>query len=337
MNTAECVTEGHGPNLTDTERESYIIAAMFLSFGFAIFLGPWLAIYTLIYLDKLSNGEDQAMYCALKWVSSSMLTVEFGLIFASAVFLGKSDAPLVLKRIMLPILIVIFLKGLIVGCICFKIKTPKLDKCKSCTLQIVIFTLAYLTSYHFCWIVIGIMLNALWSVTVLLFVGVITTALFFTLYNFFEFVDVSYNRTRNFFICLTLFIPVVCLVCLVIVAGQTVFGRNTVDEVVKMVILPVSIAFMKWTLPATKDTSKKSKEEQNDENGGNKEDMSEKTKEKEEKDEKGKNKVALSEKSKKKEEKKVKGNNKGGESDNALLLQTRIQAKQEAEVIETVC
>ena len=284
MNTAECVTEGHEPNLTDTERKSYIIAAMFLSFGFAIFLGPWLAIYTLIYLDKLSNGEDPAMYCALKWVSSSMLTVELGLFFTYIVFLGKS-APPVLKCIMLPILIVIFLKGLIVGCICFKKKTPKLDKCKSRTLQIVIFMLAYLTSYHFCWIVIGIMVNALWSVTVLLFVGVITTALFFTLYSFFKFGNDNNNdndnRTRNFFICLTLFIPVVCLVCLVIVAGQTVFGRNTVDEVVKMVILTVSIGFMKRTLPATKDTSKKSnKEEQKDEKGGNKGDMSEKTEKK---------------------------------------------------------
>ena len=289
---------------------------MFLSFGFAIFLGPWLAIYTLIYLDKLSNGEDPAMYCALKWVSSSMLTVELGLFFTYIVFLGKS-APLVLKCIMLPILIVIFLKGLIVGCICFKKKTPKLDKCKSRTLQIVIFMLAYLTSYHFCWIVIGIMVNALWSVTVLLFVGVITTALFFTLYNFFKFADVSDNGTRNFLIYLTLFIPVVCLVCLVIVAGQTVFGRNTVDEVVKMVILTVSIGFMKRTLPATKDTSKKSnKEEQKDEKGGNKGDMSEKTE--------------------KKEERRGKGNNKGGENDNESFLLTPNQAEDQAEIIESI-
>lgn len=297
MNTAECVTEGHEPNLTDTERKSYIIAAMVLSFGFVIFLGPWLAIYTLIYLDKLSNGEDPAMYCALKWVSSSMLTVELGLFFTYIVFLGKS-APLVLKWIMLPILIVIFLKALIVGCICFKKKTPKLDKCKSRTLQIVIFMLAYLTSYHFCWIVIGIMVNALWGVTVLLFVGVITTALFFTLYNFFKFVDVSDNGTRNFFICLTLFIPVVCLVCLVIVAGQAVFVRNTVDEVVKIVILTVTVAFMKWTLPATEDTSGKKK-------------------------------------SNKKDKKKGKGKNKGGESGNQSLPLTPTQAEEQAEVIET--
>ena len=297
MNTAECVTEGHEPNLTDTERKSYIIAAMVLSFGFVIFLGPWLAIYTLIYLDKLSNGEDPAMYCALKWVSSSMLTVELGLFFTYIVFLGKS-APLVLKWIMLPILIVIFLKALIVGCICFKKKTPKLDKCKSRTLQIVIFMLAYLTSYHFCWIVIGIMVNALWGVTVLLFVGVITTALFFTLYNFFKFVDVSDNGTRNFFICLTLFIPVVCLVCLVIVAGQAVFVRNTVDEVVKIVILTVTVAFMKWTLPATEDTSGKKKS----------------------------NKI---------DKKKGKRKNKGGESGNQSLPLTPTQAEEQAEVIET--
>ena len=256
LNTAECVTEGHEPNLTDTERKLCIIAAMFLSFGFAIFLGPWLAIYTLISLDKLSNGEDPAMYHALKWISSSLLIGELGLIFTSTLFLGKSDAPLVLKCIMLLTLIVIFLTGPIVGYILFKKKIPKLhtqDECKSCILQIAIFTLAYLTSYHFCWIVIGIMVNALWSVTVLLFVGVITSALFFSLYNFFKFVgEEDDNRTRNFFIYLTLFIPVVCLVLLVIVAGQTVFGRNTVDELVKMVILTVSIAFMKWTLPSKK-------------------------------------------------------------------------------------
>ena len=100
-------------------------------------------------------------------------------------------------------------------------------------------------------------MNALWSVTVLLSVGVITTALLFPLSNFFKFVNVPDNRTRNFFIYLTLFIPVVCLVFLVIVAGQTVLGRNTVDELVKMVILTVMIVFMKWTLPSTKDTSKK--------------------------------------------------------------------------------
>ena len=324
LNTAECVTEGHEPNLIDTERKSYIIAAMILSFGFAIFLGPWLAIYTLISLDKLSNGEDPAMYHALKWVSSSLLIVELGLIFTSILFLGISDAPLCLKCIMLSTLILIFLKGPIVGYVCFKKKILKLtqDECKSWILQIVIFTLAYLTSYHFCWIVIGIMVNALWSVTVLLFVGVITSALFFPLYNFFKFVGKKDdNRTRNFFIYLTLFISVVCLVFLVIVAGQTVFGRNTVDELVKMVILTVSIAFMKWTLPATKDTSKKSdKKEQK----------------KEEKDEKGGNKVALSEKSKKKDEKKVKGNNPGGESDNESLPLTRTQAKEQAEKIESI-
>ena len=298
MNTAECVTEGHEPNLTDTERKSYIIAAMVLSFGFAIFLGPWLAIYTLIYLDKLLESKDVAMYKALKWVSSSMLIVELGLFITSTVFLGKSDAPLALKWIMLSILMVIFLKGPIVGYICFKKETPEptQDECKSWILQIVIFTLAYLTSYHFCWIVIGIMVNALWSVTVLLFVGVITTALFFTLYNFFKFADVSDNGTRNFFIYLTLFIPVVCLVCLVIVAGQTVFGRNTVDEVVKMVILTVSIAFMKWTIPATEDTSKKSNK-----------------------------KVKI----------KGKGKNKGGESGNESLPLTPTQAEEQAEVIAT--
>lgn len=117
---------------------------------------------------------------------------------------------------MLSILMVIFLKGPIVGYICFKKETPELtqDECKSLILQIVIFTLAYLTSYHFCWILIGIMVNALWGVTVLLSVGVIPTALFFTLYNFFKLGNVPDKKKSNQkFLYIFNFIYLCCVPC----------------------------------------------------------------------------------------------------------------------------
>ena len=293
----ECVTEGHEPNLADTECELYIIATMLLSFSFAVFLGPWLAICTLTFFDKV-EPKDPAMYKALVVVSSLMLIGEFGLFVTSIVFLCISDAAALLKGLMLSFLIITFLKGPIVGCIWFiKKNKPNLDKCKSKGQlfkrilekipQIVsIFLWAYLTLYHFCWMVTGIMVHALWSVTVLLFVGVVITALFFALYFFFDQYDNSDNRGRNFcIIFISLFFPFVFLIFLVIAAGQRVFVSNTIDDVVKTIILTVTIGFMKRILFTTEDTYENSNNKKNGENVDNKTDMPEKTEENEEKSE----------------------------------------------------
>ena len=244
---------------------------MLLSFSFAVFLGPWLAIYTLAFLDKV-KPKDSAMYSALVVVLSLMLIGELGLFVTSIVFLCRSDAPALLKGLMLSFLIITFLKGPIVGCIWFIKNESNLNEWKSkdqLFKQILkkippivsIFLWAYLTLYHFCWMVTGIMVHALWSVTVLLFVGVIISALFFALQFFFKFCYDSNNQLRNFFIilyCLTLFFPFVFLIFLVIAAGQRVFVSNTIDDVVKTIILTVTIAFMKRILFATEDTPENS-------------------------------------------------------------------------------
>lgn len=69
------------------------------------------------------------------------------------------------------------------------------NSCKLSWLQISIFMWANLTAYHFCWLVIGIMLNTLWGVTVLLFVCVIIAAFIFTFYNYY------YMTSENDFSC----------------------------------------------------------------------------------------------------------------------------------------
>ena len=301
---------------------------MLLSFSFAVFLGPWLAIYTLAFLDKV-KPKDSAMYRALVVVLSLMLIGELGLFVTSIVFLCRSDAAALLKGLMLSFLIITFLKGPIVGCIWFIKNEPNLNERKSkyqlfkrilkkIPPIVSIFLWAYLTLYHFCWMVTGIMVNALWSVTVLLFVGVIITALFFALQFFFKFCYDSHNRLRNFFIilcCLTLFFPFVFLIFLVIAAGQRVFVSNTIDDVVKTIILTVTIAFMKRILFATEDTPDKT-QQKDQENG------------------KGKNEVEVSGKTNKKEEKKRSGKNQGGDGQSYPLTQT--QVNEQAEMIELI-
>ena len=311
---------------------------MLLSFSFAVFLGPWLAIYTLAFLDKVKPKDSCiAMYRALVVVLSLMLIGELGLFVISIVFLCRSDAPVLLKRLMISFLIITFLKGPIVGCIWF-IKNElnlnewkskdQLFKLKKISPIVSIFLWAYLTLYHFCWMVTGIMVHALWSVTVLLFVGVIITALFFALQFFFKFCYDSKNQLRNFFIilyCLTLFFPFVFLIFLVIAAGQRVFVSNTIDDVVKTIILTVTIAFMKRILFTTEDTPENPISESNSQSNSN-------DKKNEEEME---NKGDMPAKTGGKEEEKRNGQNEGGEGESFLLL-TRAEAKKQAEMIKPI-
>ena len=354
----ECVTEGHEPNLADTERELYIIATMLLSFSFAVFLGPWLAIYTLAFLDKV-KPKDSAMYSALVVVLSLMLIGELGLFVTSIVFLRRSDAPALLKGLMLSFLIITFLKGPIVGCIWFIKNEPNLNEWKSkdqLFKQILkkippivsIFLWAYLTLYHFCWMVTGIMVHALWSVTVLLFVGVIISALFFALQFFFKFCYDSNNQLRNFFIilyCLTLFFPFVFLIFLVIAAGQRVFVSNTIDDVVKTIILTVTIAFMKRILFATEDTPENSNDIKSEDINSvtiafmkrilfATEDTPENSNDKKSEEEAG-NKGVMPAKTTEKEEEKRNRQNEGGEGESFPLL-TQTEAKKQAEMIKPI-
>lgn len=245
LNTAECVIKGHEPKLTDAGRKSYIIATMWLSFCFAFFLSPWLAIYTLIYFDNVKCHE-KALYNALKWASVTMLIVELGLFIAASVLSGQSKAPA--KCHILSILIIIMLEGLIAGGICSFKKIPELKNCKCAVLRVIIFILASMTSYHFCWVVIGVLMNVLWGVTVFLFIYVVIVFLIFVLYSYFR---TSQRTGFKSTICyLPLLLPVVSLVTIAILNGPSFFSvKDATDGIMKTVILSVISAIMSWMLP----------------------------------------------------------------------------------------
>lgn len=219
---------------------------MWLSFCFALFLSPWLAIYILIYFDKVKGADEEALYNALKWASVTMLIVELGLFIAATVLSAQSKAPA--KCHILSILIIIMLEGLIAGGSCFLQKIPKLYNCKCMALQIIIFMLASMTSFHFCWLIIGVLMNVLWGVTVFLFIYVVIVFLIFVLYSYFH---TSQRTGFKSAICyLPLLLPVVSLVTIAILNGQSFFSvKDATDGIMKTVILSVISAIMSWMLP----------------------------------------------------------------------------------------
>ena len=246
LNTAECITEGHEPNLTDKGRRAYIITTMWLSCIFSVFLGPWVATITVISFEKFVS-QSPKMFFGLIFVSGFLFLVEVGLFITAGVLLfAQSGGPI--KCHILAILLIIPLSGLSFGC-CFKPKTGNQDNQNnqiSPAARIVIYLLAPMTCYHFCWIVIGVMMNALWGVSVVLLICVVIVVLVFIFSNFFEQLKKKYHKLAMLY--LSLILPFLSLITLVILNGQSFFEKDTTDSIVKTVILSVITAVISWTV-----------------------------------------------------------------------------------------
>lgn len=257
LNTAECITEGHEPNLTDKGRRAYTITTMWLSCIFSVFLGPWVATITVVSFKNF-RAESSTMFPALIFVSVFLFLVEVGLFITAGVLLfAQSGGPI--KCHILAILLIIPLSGLSFGC-CFKPKTGNQDNQNnqsnndnnnqnspiSPAARIVIYLLAPMTCYHFCWIVIGVMMNALWGVSVVLLICVVIVVLVFLVSNFFEQLKKKYHKLAMLY--LSLILPFLSLITLVILNGQSFFQKDTTDSIVKTVILSVITAVISWTV-----------------------------------------------------------------------------------------
>ena len=282
------MNRGNEPKLPETAGQiTYIFGTIFSSLLFTIFLGSWLAIFTLLVFNrkhKVDVRDDEsslAMIKAVKCVSVAMVCVElvlFGIIiWLSAI--GNASWFIYAAPVTLLIL------GLIIG-ICFSedtlmkgnedtpvegnedtpvegnedtpvegneytfvsedtpvsentrdsenLQPEKENKfcCKHVSrLQIIsTFIWAFLTSYHISWLVVGIMVNAIWGITVLFFFCLIIFVSIFITYSCF--------KSRPWFV--TFLFLSLSFVAMVIFAGPPGFGSSTADDVVKIVIVPIA-------------------------------------------------------------------------------------------------
>ena len=245
LNTAECITEGHEPNLTDKGRRVYIITTMWLSCIFSVFLGPWVATITVVSFENFVS-QSPKMFFGLIFVSGFLFLVEVGLFITAGVLLfAQNGGPI--KCHILAMLLIIPLTGLSFRC-CFKPisgnQHSPMWRAAVRAARIVIYPFASMTCYHFCWIVIGVIMNALWGVSVFLLICVVIVVLVFIFSNFF--------RTRLLscklaILYLSLILPFLSLITLVILNGQSFFEKDTTNSIVKTVILSVITAVISWT------------------------------------------------------------------------------------------
>ena len=162
LNTAECIAEGHTPNITATGRRSYIRIVLLSSCFCVLLIGPSLSTLILRLLKEFRKEPENH-----PWVKSTKGLIFF-LSFAELVILiivvtcsASGNAPWDIYVI----LGFIFLESLgLFGLDCSGGEDDLL-------LHFVTSTAANLSLYHFCWLVVGIMTNPIWGLVVLLTVS----------------------------------------------------------------------------------------------------------------------------------------------------------------------
>ena len=272
LNTAECVIEGHEPDITDTGRSPYIKAILWCSFLFAVPAGPYLAFVILDVLKKRSNRLDASLFCWCKCkcgqscqtrqdsLASSVISVFFILVFIECgifvfviVRLASGNAPFDIY-IIFGLLVT---EGAVLSCF----KSPGCCTCDSLA-NFITGISTVLSVYHFCWLVIGVMINPTWGLAVLLIVCFFVIALTFALYKIF---DVEECCDFKYFIkCVVSFCGVCSLVVSAVLTGQSFYGRETADDVMKTVLLYVIsglISWMSWKLLSLQRNGERSEEE----------------------------------------------------------------------------
>jgi len=102
---------------------------------------------------------------------------------------------------------------------------------------------ASVSSYLVWWLLIGIMINPTWGVTVTLLLGFFLATFAFACY---QYLIASENKGQVAFSCVCFVVVVFFLIVVVVVAGQAYYGRETADETLKAVLLSVIGALLSW-------------------------------------------------------------------------------------------
>ena len=252
LNTAECVIRGHEPNISATGRSAYIRAMLWCSFTFTTLLGPLTALIIFIGFDIAERDETQHkekkqnLCKAVKCTSYILLAVEIVLLIAIIVYSALGNALFDIYVI----LSLISLEGLVMGLAVRKKYFQFLPE-NEIPGKVAIFVWTHLTLYFFCWLVIGIMINPLWGFTVLLVICVVIAATVFLVYQFISHYDHS-SCKRNLVVCGACLCSIFSLVAVMLLAGQSFFGRETANDAIKTTLLYVTTAFVSWMLAKIK-------------------------------------------------------------------------------------
>ena len=243
LNSAECITEGHQPSISSVTEHSWrITLILILSFLFSIVFGPLLAFTTTRKRDELEKKNDNNRKNTIDFLCVFLFVIIAVLIIPRYVTVHTSS--LIIELIQ-PFIV---LAGAIVFLLTWMKCGGSDQNNDNVKVKSVFFIIcANLATYHFCWLLVGIMLNPIWGLVVLLvlclFIGIST----FAFYTYISLEDAL--KRQSFFSCFAGFLAVCGLIVIVILAGQSYNGRQTADEALKeavMYLISISFSWLYW-------------------------------------------------------------------------------------------
>ena len=286
LNTVECVIQGRKPNIDAPGVSPYIKPILWCSFFVVMLLGPIVTFIVFVILENKPGEEtciccvkelpedhgskftfkycccnkhaacynrEGALICAANLLCHIFLLIEL-ITVLSICFSNISQCKNVPHEIYIPVACII-LEGIV---LCLVQLCSTCDFCEeakeiSFYRKCIFITCINLLSYHLCWLIVGIMLNPPWGLTVLFIVCFVGVASFFSLQK----ICVAISKGKFWQRCLT--IPAIfvslCLVAVItVLAGQTFAGRETANVVMKTLFLYI-VGGIAWMLKKDLSTS----------------------------------------------------------------------------------
>lgn len=240
LNTAECVTQGHEPNIDNPGVSHYIKPILWCSFVSVMLLGPIVARFVINFLGN-GNWEGPLIVSATI-IFAVFFIVDFALIIFLIINPGLKNIPL---QICIPVVCII-LEGIVLNLIqycCFKCDIcSKLEKWfrHSC----IFLPCINLLLYHLCWVIVGIMINPAWGLTVLFIACFVVVALLFSVGQICDFQNDS-SPIYRFLMFFSAFCGLSLVGALAVLAGQTFYGRETAEDVIKTGLLYI-VGVISW-------------------------------------------------------------------------------------------
>ena len=278
LNTAECIIEGNETDIKATGRSPSIRAILWMSFLFACASCPVLANFLdekcklawpkpetqndreakkLIDINQAGNKNsaenleknklDQIAaktICILCYVfvfiGSCILLVALGFSFY---FCFKRNSP---PDIIIVIILLFVWSGFV-----FWLRKRKLQGICWCSVFLTI--CATEISYFSCWLLIGIMINPTWGLTVTLLVSFNCATFAYAEYGY---LNTTEHKDQVRIWCVCILLAVIFVTVVIVIAGQSYNGRETADETLKTALLYIIgglASWVSWKWPSTPD------------------------------------------------------------------------------------
>lgn len=263
--------EGHQLHLSATEHSWRIIPILVFSFLFSTLFGPLLAFYATQKRDELSLIKKRTIdfLCWFLLVTFSALFIAKEITVYTCVSDRELDSPCIdvkqpaigVFEAIQPVLIGV---GVLVFSVAFPLCKGQTDNqnnqsvVRTVEVKSLFFIIcSNLAAFHFCWLLVGIMLNPIW-VLVLLLVCLIIGVVTFAFYTFVSSITSKNNHgnittdsrswdcCQSFSSCFAGFLAVYGLIAMVLFSGQSYSRRDTANEALKEAVMYLIPIFFLW-------------------------------------------------------------------------------------------